>query len=299
MGFVNIVVNSAKSISIKNKQLVLDNGVEKMDYPLEDINSVLIESQNCVISVKTLTELAQHNVVTYFCDDKHLPCAYLLNYNGFYKNLEVYNFQTGISKPTQKQLWKQIVTAKIENQLRMLDLCKIKHNLGIYLSKIKSADTDNIEAIVASQYFKLLFGNKFSRQQESLVNACLNYGYAIVRGIIARTVVAHGLLPFLGVFHHNKLNAFNLVDDLIEPFRTMVDLFVVQNILDTTEETLTPSIKHQLFGLINYDMLIQNQRQTLTNCIEIFVNSFVQSLTDNVANLTCPSLIELSLHQYE
>ena len=299
MGYINILTYSAKDIRIKNRQLVLDNGLETMEYPLEDINSVLIESQNCLISVKTLTELAKRNITTYFCDEKHLPSAYLLNYNGFYKNLEVYNYQTGISKPTQKQLWKQIVTAKIENQLKVLDLCGIKHNLKEYVAKIKSADTDNIEAIVANQYFKLLFGNKFTRQNENLINASLNYGYAIVRGSIARTVVAHGLLPFLGVFHHNKLNAFNLVDDLIEPFRPLVDLFVIQNILCLEENSLTPSIKQTIFGLINYDMLIQNQHQNLSNAIEIFVNSFVDSITDNVAKLSCPQLIPLHIHQYE
>lgn len=196
MGYLNIMTYSAKDIYIKNKHLVLDNGVESMEYPLEDINSVLIESQNCNISIKTLTELTKRNVITYFCDEKHLPTAYTINYNGFYKSLEVYNYQTNISKPTQKQLWKQIISAKIFNQLKVLDICSIPNDLKKYYAKIKSADTDNIEAIVANQYFKLLFGNKFTRQNECLINASLNYGYAIVRGVIARTVVAHGLLPF-------------------------------------------------------------------------------------------------------
>lgn len=299
MGFINLISYSASNISIKNKQLILDNGFETMDYPLEDLNSVLIENRNCNISVRTLTELARHNVVTYFCDEKHLPCAYLLNYNGFYKNLEVYNYQVNISKPTQKQLWKQLVVAKIENQIKVLDLCGIKHNLTQYLGKIKSADADNIEAIVANLYFKHLFGNKFTRQNECLINASLNYAYAIIRGLVARTVVAHGLLTFLGVFHHNKLNAFNLVDDLIEPFRPLVDLFVYQNILPLNQTELTTEIKQQLFGLLNYDMISINQHQTLTNCVEILVNSLVQSLTDNVAKLNCPKVFGLELHQYE
>ena len=101
MGFINIIAYSAKDIKIKDKQLILSNNQESIDYPLEDVNSLMIESQICNISIYTLTQLSKFNITTYLCDEKHLPCAYLLNYNGFYKNLEVYKFQTSISKPTQ------------------------------------------------------------------------------------------------------------------------------------------------------------------------------------------------------
>lgn len=299
MGFINIIAYSAKDIKIKDKQLILSNNQESIDYPLEDVNSLMIESQISNISIYTLTQLSKFNITTYLCDEKHLPCAYLLNYNGFYKNLEVYKFQTSISKPTQKQLWKQLVSAKIKNQIKALNLCGIKNDLDRYISKIKSADTDNIEAIVANQYFKLMFGSKFTRDNECLINSCLNYGYAIIRGLIARTVVSHGLLPYLGVFHKNQLNAFNLVDDIIEPFRPIIDLYVFQNVKDTQGNELTREIKQSLFGMLNYDMKIDGQKQTLTNCVEILVNSFVQSITKNVATLKCPELIKLALHSYE
>lgn len=290
---------SAKDIKVKNKQLLLAKDNEVVDFPLEDINSIMIETQSCNISTYTLVQLAKYNIATFFCDEKHLPCAYMLNYNGFYKNLEVYNYQINISKPTQKQLWKQIVMAKIKNQIGVLNLCGIKNNLSEYISKVKSFDTDNVEAVVANQYFKLLFGTLFTRDNECLINACLNYGYAIIRGLVARTVVSHGLLPYIGVFHKNKLNAFNLVDDLIEPFRQIVDLFVYKNIKELDEKELTPKIKQQLFNLLNFDIKIQNQKQTITNSIEIMVNSFVQSISNDVAKMICPEIIDLALHSYE
>lgn len=299
MGFINLITYSAKDIKIKDNQLILSNNNASADYPLEDLNSLMIESQSCNISTYALAQLSKYNVATYFCDEKHLPCAYLLNYNGFYKNLEVYKFQTSISKPTQKQLWKQLVYAKVKNQIIALNLCGIKNDLEKYLPKIKSADTDNIEAVVANQYFKLMFGLKFARGNECLINSSLNYGYAIIRGLVARTIVSHGLLPFLGVWHKNQLNAFNLVDDIIEPFRPIIDLFVFKNIKSITQNQLTPKIKQSLFEILNYDMKIDGQNQTITNCVEILINSFVQSITKDVANLKCPELIKLALHSYE
>lgn len=298
MGYINIITYSAQNISTKNKQLLLANGQDSVAYPIEDINSLLVESDRCTISTNTIRQLAQNDIVTYFCDEKHLPCAYLINYNGFYKNLEVYNHQVSLSKPTQKNLWKQIITSKVQNQIEVLNLCGIKNDLACYISKIKSADSDNIEALVANKYFKLLFGKNFARKNENFVNSCLNYAYAIVRGMIARTVVAHGLLPFLGVFHKNKLNAFNLVDDLIEPFRPIVDLLVAKQI-DLSQTELTPKTKQQLFSVVNHDMLVGGQKQTVSNCIEILVNSYVQSLAKNKAMLSCPKIIELRLHEYE
>ena len=298
MGYINIITYSAQNISIKNKQLLLENGQDFVTYPLEDINSLLIESERCSISTNTLRQLAQNNIVTYFCDEKHLPCAYLINYNGFYKNLEVYNHQVNLSKPTQKNLWKQIIVAKVQNQIEVLNLCGIKNDLQSFVPKIKSADSDNIEALVANKYFKLLFGDDFVRRNPNFVNGCLNYAYAIVRGMIARTVVAHGMLPFLGVFHKNKLNAFNLVDDLNEPFRPIVDLLVAKQI-DLTQTELTPKTKQQVFSVVNFDMLVNGQKQTVSNCIEILVNSYSQSLSKDDAKLVCPKIIELSLHQYE
>ena len=259
MGFINLITYSAQDIKIRDNQLILSNNDTFADYPLEDLNSLMIESQSCNISIYALTQLSKYNVATYFCDEKHLPCAYLLNYNGFYKNLEVYKYQTSISKPTQKQLWKQLVSAKIKNQIRALNLCGIKNDLDKYLPKIRSADTDNIEAIVANQYFKLMFGLKFARGNECVINSCLNYGYAIIRGLVARTIVSHGLLPFLGVWHKNQLNAFNLVDDIIEPFRPIIDLFVFQNIKSINQNELTREIKQSLFEILNYDMKLMSK----------------------------------------
>ena len=128
----------------------------------------------------------------------------------------------------------------------------------------------------------------------------LNYGYSIVRGMIARSIVCHGYEPSLGIFHKSELNSFNLADDFIEPFRPLVDLVVHQLMQSVEEEQhLTPGIKQELFRLVNYDMEVGNQKQIVSNAIELFVESYSKSLRDNAESITPPVLIALKEHSYE
>lgn len=301
MGFINVFVGSECNIQIKNKQLLLKkfNG-DCMDYPIEDINSILIENQYTTISIQAMNKLVESNIVVYVCDSKHMPTSYLLGYNSFYKNLEVYNYQTDVPKPLLKQLWKAIIIQKISNQGEVLKLTGISNDLVKYTSQIKSGDADNVESVAANKYFKLLFGRDFIRRDNTLINAALNYGYAIIRGAIARSVVAHGLQPYLGMHHCNKLNNFNLVDDLIEPFRPIVDLFVYSIALQINNYIeLTSEIKLKLQGILCCDVLVENSIYTLSDAINMLVYSYVNCLKNKSNNLKLPSIIKLKVHKYE
>ena len=188
---------------------------------------------------------------------------------------------------------------KILNQKTVLDILSIKNDLNQYCGTVLSGDSSNIEALVASKYFKHMFGSKFTRQDETeSVNSMLNYGYAIIRGAISRSIVAHGLQPFLGIHHKSILNNFNLADDLIEVFRPLVDLYVVsKNLL--LEKELTPKIKCQLLNLLNVDMLFDNKKLCMSDCIDKVVSSYVKCLTDNVQFIKLPKIILISEHKYE
>ena len=163
---------------------------------------------------------------------------------------------------------------------------------------VRSGDPDNYEAIAAARYFPALFGTGFSRGEECVTNAALNYGYAILRGAIARNLVMHGLEPCLGIFHHSELNQFNLADDLIEPFRPLVDLFVATHI-DPEETELRPAIKQNLFDLTNF-LVSQNQKQYRSiTAIGRSVESIVRVMQKREKELELPTLIPLKKYRYE
>lgn len=166
--------------------------------------------------------------------------------------------------------------------------------------QVFSGDRTNVEARAAAFYFRELVDAKFYREKESIINSALNYGYAIIRGLIARTLICYGFEPSIGLFHHSELNSYNLADDFIEPFRPVVDLYVM-NHFDYAEAgaELTPEMKRGLFRLFSFDMEIQGERHSVSNCIDKAVMSFNSCLTGMKEELLLPVLIPEQMHQYE
>lgn len=298
MGYINIFVNSDAKINIKNSQLTLTGKNKSMDYPLEDINSIMIDNPNTIVSFTTLSKLASFGILTYLCDEKHLPNGVLLPFYNHYQTLTVYNLQINMAKPLQKNLWQTIIKNKINNQNVVLNLNGFNDKLKLLANNVLSGDSTNNEAKASSSYFKSLFGKGFTRKNDFLTtNSLLNYGYSIVRGCVARSVVVHGLLPFLGIFHHNQFNQFNLADDLMEIFRPLVDLYVKTELNNVTD--LTSNIKFNLCDLINYEVTIDGQKHTLNNAVDIFVESFSKSIQLKKNCLKSVSVFGLSRHKYE
>ena len=297
MGYINIYVSSDAKIYVKNSQLFLENSESKVDYPLEDINSVMIENLNTIISTYTLSKLAENGILTFVCNQNHLPNGIVLPYMEHYQTLQQFDLQLNLTRPVQKQLWQKIVKNKICNQNEVLNICGQFDALKDLEKKVLSGDSTNVEAQASLKYFKLLFGEKFKRREENQINAFLNYGYSIVRGFVARSLVCHGLMPFYGINHSNQFNQFNLADDLIEPFRPVVDLFVKVYLSNETE--LTPKVKSQIFDLLSYDVEVAEQKQTLANSIDMYVESFVRSLKENKVVLYEINIIRLERHKYE
>lgn len=297
MGYINIYVSNDAKVYVKNNQLFLENSETKADYPLEDVNSVMIENLNTVISTYTLSKLAENGILTFVCNQNHLPSGIVLPYMEHYQTLQQFDLQINSSKPLQKRLWQCVVKNKVRNQNEVLNICGNIEILDGFEKKVLSGDVTNIEAQASLKYFKSLFGEKFKRRDENTLNAFLNYGYSIIRGFVARSVVCHGLMPFYGINHSNQFNQFNLADDLIEPFRPIVDIYV--KIFLSNETELTPKIKSQIFDLINFDIEINGQKQTISNGIDMFVESFVRSLRENKVLLYDIKIIRLERHKYE
>lgn len=199
-------------------------------------------------------------------------------------------------------MWQDIVAAKIKNQAKCLELCGVDieycskvSNLG---RAVRSGDPENVEGQAAALYFKFLFGAGFARAQDTETNAALNYGYAIVRGYIARTIANYGYEPCIGIHHHSELNNYNFADDLIEPFRPLVDLFVFQNLLG---ERFSANEKRELCNILNYEMISGGERHSMAYSIERLVQSVGRCFADEskCEKLLLPEINRLARHEYE
>ena len=193
----------------------------------------------------------------------------------------------------------QNVTAKIDNQAECLALCGKTQEAAFLHSRaraVTSGDKDNLEAAAAAYYFPALFGTGFTRSADDGRNAALNYGYAILRGYAARCAAVYGLLPWEGLHHCSQLNQYNLADDLMEPFRPVVDLYVAANVDEA--RTLAPALKHALFGLMNADILSGGQHHSVAYAMERLVQSLRTGMEKGGA-LALPKLLAWQPHGYE
>ena len=301
MGFRNIKIDSHVKLSIKNQQLYIEADILRQ-IPLEDINCIIIENQTVTVSAYLLQKMADMGITVYVCDEKHLPNAVLLPMVRHSRHFKILKYQIEAGKPLQKRLWQQIVVRKIRNQalcLAYLDLDGSEELMKM-CKEVQSGDRTHVEAKAAAFYFKSLYGLGFSRVNDHVINSALNYGYAIVRGLIARSIVCYGLEPSIGVFHHSELNNFNLADDMIEPFRPLVDLYVAQNYdIAEIDSDLTPERKRGIFGIINYDMDMKGEKRIISNCIDMLVASYSGALQGKRSDLELPELMQLQVHSYE
>ena len=250
-----------------------------------------------------LQKFASQGIALYVCDEKHLPNAVLLPMVKHSRHFKMLTKQMEAGKPLIKRLWQQIIIFKIKNQalcLKNMGFSSEYEKLVSMTKEVQSGDKTHIEAKAAAYYFRILYGESFTRADECIVNSAMNYAYAIIRGLIARSIVCYGLEPSIGMFHHSELNSFNLADDLIEVFRPLVDLYVASHFdMSEVDTDLTPQIKRDLFNIINYDMLLKGEKRIISNCIDILVYSYSGAIQGNRTDLELPELIPLQVHSYE
>lgn len=299
MGFRNVIIESIAHISLRSRQLVIRTDTEH-SVPVEDLSALLLENRQSTITTAALSHLGQCGCTVFLCDEKHMPCAVLLPFSQHSRALSVLRQQLDIGEVLKKQLWQQLIVSKIQNQAACLRLCgqpTAAEGLLAIAAQVRSGDSTNQEAFAAHRYFPALFGSGFTRSEDCGYNAALNYGYAILRGHIARTLAVYGFTPALGLHHRSELNSFNLADDLIEPFRPLVDL-AVRTLADADTE-LTPNIKRMLFNVLNLDILSGGQHHSAAYAVERTVQSLHRSLKEGKPLLLLPQLLGLEMHAYE
>lgn len=201
--------------------------------PIEDIGIVILDNKQITITHGLIEALLANNVAVITCDSARMPVGLLLPLSGNTLQSERFQAQIDSTVPLRKQLWQQTIQAKITNQAHVLDTCRtaVVKNMRVWAADVKSGDSDNLEARAAAYYWKNMFPqiSNFTRGREGLPpNNLLNYGYAILRAVVARSLVGSGLLPTLGIHHHNRYNAYCLADDIMEPYRPFVDKLVLE-----------------------------------------------------------------------
>lgn len=291
-----ILIGQGERLSVKNKQLIV-HGKEDIKIPIEDIYSIVIENRMLSITSPTITALTDEGVHVLFCDEKHLPVSLVLPLNTHYRVLSVLKKQIYMEQDFKDKIWQKIIRAKILNQAEVLELCErnetVIQHLKKYSDEVIEGDLRNREGLAAKLFFREMYGAEFIRMNDDVINSALNYGYAVIRACVSRTLVAYGFNCAIGIHHIGEYNPFNLADDLMEPLRPIVDYWVDNNIYDLNDY-LTKSNRIGLVSLVNRTVLCDNKHTKLRYAIDRYINSFVTCIDRrDVSYLRIPQILEL------
>lgn len=281
------------SLTTKNNQLVVTSAKhETKTIPIEDIGFLVIENQETYISIPTLSKLSSNNVSVIFCDNKHMPQSMLLNLDAHHVQQELFRYQINASEPLKKQLWQQIIKHKIANQALLLNKLKKNTNpLKYYASKVLSGDSNHREAVAAAYYWKHIFNFEFKRERNGMYpNLFLNYGYIILRAAVARALSGSGLLNTLGIHHHNKYNAFCLADDIMEPYRPLIDAKVLEIMGSFDEHDLITPIKAELLKVLTQTVYFEDKKSPLMVALSTTTSSLQQCFSGKAKKIIYPKL---------
>ena len=265
-----IYLGSPLDLNIRHEQLVLVNREtgEINKVPVEDVGVAVFDHAELIYSQAVVQKLLANNVAIVYCDEKRLPASLMLPLCGHSVQNERFRQQVSASKPVLKNLWQQTVQAKIRNQALHLKQCGQPYESLLHFAKeVRSGDSTNREAWAARHYWPRLFhpGNFRRDRFGDPPNNLLNYGYAILRAAVARALVCSGLLPTIGIHHHNRYNAYCLADDIMEPFRPWVDREVKQIVNENGYVSeLTKSHKAKLLQVLTSDVKMEEQKSPLT-----------------------------------
>ena len=294
-------------LSLKLKQMMikmpqkndgdLPSGEEVVrTIPIEDIGIVILDNKQITITQGLMEELLENNCAIVTCDSKRMPVGLMLPLAGNTIQTERFRMQIDASLPLKKQMWQQTIEAKISNQAAVLELVTgMTHkNMLKWAGSVKSGDTENMEARAAVYYWKTLFEDDpyFTRDNEcDSRNALLNYGYAILRAVVARALVGGGLIPTLGIHHHNRYNAYCLADDIMEPYRPYIDKLVIEILAEEPCASISTRIKSRLLNIPVIEVCINGKRSPLMLAVSQTVSSLVKCYKGECRKVAYPEMM--------
>lgn len=307
MAFRSVRFSKPTDLSVRYDQLHIKQGEKELSVPLEDIATITLEDPAIRLSSHVLQKAAEHGIVIIGCDQTRMPSGIYQSYYTHSRQLSVLQMQLQMSKPFRKRCWQSVVQNKIMNQAKCCDLAGLDSTaseLRQIADSVGSGNPTNREAYAARIYFMALFSKTFRRRTSSdWRNAALNYGYAILRSGVARSISQYGFIPALGIHHCNELNAFNLVDDLFEPFRPIADyqVYLISEQSDFQfDHGLTSEMKNTLTRLLHVSIRLNGEECSVLHAIDLMVKSFVTAGRANQTELLrLPELLDLKPHSYE
>lgn len=299
-------------LSLKSKQMVIKkppvNDLPPLDFddpkeftdtiktiPIEDIGLVILDCPQITVTSALLSALLDNNCALVTCDQRHLPIGLLLTLYGNNVQTERHHLQIEASLPLKKQLWQQTIQAKIKNQASVLKSIPGVEigNMMAWAQSVKSGDSDNHEGRAAAYYWKSIFVDnpKFTRDDDDIANAMLNYGYAIIRALVARALAGAGLIPTIGIHHHNRYDAYCLADDMMEPYRPYVDQIVLNAVNnERLPKELDTMTKKFFLELPTKEVMIDGTRRPLMLAVGQTVSSLQKCFAGEIRKLSFPSL---------
>ena len=296
MGYKVILIENDVKMSIKLNNIIINKEGHDIWISVDDVSLLVIDNMKITLTSRMLSYLAEHNVGMIFCDAKHLPIGYYCDYDNHSHISKILNYQIQYSQTEYDKLWKKIIIAKLNNQARVLEILGKDNDIALkikeYCDEITDGDKSNREAHGAKVYFNELMGTSFSRGNEDLLlNSGLDYGYTIIRSFIARLCVGYGLNCQIGIHHKNEYNRFNLVDDLMEPLRPIVDLYTYR-ILEG-QEFINADHRYKIINIVNHFIRYKGKKMYLGNMLEEYVMMFSKNLKDGT------ELIFPNINDYE
>lgn len=292
----SILIENKTSINSKNLQLIIKSEIRESTIPIEDIGFLVLDHQEIYISLPAMNLLVENNTSVIICGKNHLPNGMFLNLNSHHIQQEVFKNQIEATVPLKKQLWQQTVVEKIRNQGELLQKITSKPNaLDFLASKVLSGDTSNMEGVAAQHYWKSFFEGDFKRERfGDYPNNFLNYGYAILRAATARALSGSGLLNTLGIHHKSKYNAFALADDIMEPFRPLIDEKVFEIMQNYEEQELNTKIKAELIQVLTRTVYFKEEKSPLMVALQKTASSLQQCYTGKRKKIKYPKLWNLT-----
>lgn len=287
-----LFISNPYHLLVKNNQMVVSaNGTPLKTVPIEDVGFVILENHEISVTLKLIEQLTENNVAVVFCDSKHMPSSMLLPLDANHIQNEIFRAQADASEPLKKNLWKQVIEAKIANQSRLLDkLGKNSAKLNALTKAVKSGDSDNREGFAARLYWTEMFSSSFIRDRFGMPpNPFLNYGYIVLRSAVARSLAGSGLLATFGIHHHNRYNAFCLADDMMEPYRPYVDELVYR-MYEKWPDQLEIETEHkaELLQLMTTDVRIGENRRPLMVALSQTTASLARCFSGEERKLVLP-----------
>lgn len=290
-----ILLENKTSVSTKHLQLVIKTELRESTIPAEDVGYLVIDHPQVFLSIPAMNLLVENNAAIVVCGNNHLPNGMFLNLNSHYIQQEIFRNQIEATLPLKKQLWQQTVVEKIANQGQLLEKITGESNsLNFLASRVLSGDTSNMEGVAANLYWRAFFEYsdlKVKRERfGDFPNNFLNYGYAILRAATARALSGSGLLNTLGIHHRNKYNAYALADDMMEPFRPMVDEKVFKLIEMSDNQDLTTAVKVEFLKILTQTVYFNEEKSPLMVGLQKTASSLQQCFTGEKKKLNFPKL---------